>query len=489
MADENLFDQAADDAAANHAPLAVRMRPRTLDEVVGQTHLLGPGTPLRRLVEGDDPMSLILWGPPGTGKTTIAHVVSQATRRRFVQLSALNAGVKDVRAVIEEARRELGFSGRQTVLFIDEVHRFSKTQQDSLLGAVEDRVVTLVAATTENPFFSIVSPLLSRSLLLTLGSLEDGDIRMLVHRALNDERGLDGRLTMEPDAMDHLIRIAGGDARRALTALEAAAGAAQAEGAETIDLPRLETAVDTAAVRYDRDGDQHYDVTSAFIKSVRGSDVDAALHYLARMVEAGEDPRFIARRLVILASEDIGMADPTSIQVAAAAAQIVQLIGMPEGRITLAHATIHLALAPKSNAAVVGIDSALADVRRGLAGAVPPPLRDAHYQGAQRLQHGAGYTYAHDEPSGVATQQYPPDALVGRDYYHPRGHGAETRLGDRVQKLRAIIRGEPLPEPAAETKAEPTDKAEPDAEPDATEPGEAAGSEPDAGSGRAVDTP
>jgi putative ATPase len=436
----SLFDDAADQQTAEYAPLAVRMRPSTLDEVVGQRHLLGPGTPLRRLVEGDAPMSLILWGPPGTGKTTIAHVVSQATKRKFVQLSALNAGVKDVRAVIEEARRALGFSGRQTVLFIDEVHRFSKTQQDSLLGAVEDRLVTLVAATTENPFFSIVSPLLSRSLLLTLEPLSDEDIRLLVDRALAEERGLGGALRLDDDAAEHLLRIAGGDARKALTALEAAAGSAQAKGAESIDLPTLEAAVDKAAVRYDRDGDQHYDVISAFIKSIRGSDVDAALHYLARMIEAGEDPRFIARRLVISASEDIGMADPTSIQVAAAAAQIVALIGMPEGRITLSHAVIHLALAPKSNAAVIAIDAAMGDIRRGLAGPVPPPMRDAHYPGAARLEHGDGYVYSHDAPGAVASQQYAPDALLGRNYYQPTTYGAERTLGERVQRLREIIR-------------------------------------------------
>lgn len=442
MAGDTLFDAAAAEAAAAGAPLAVRMRPRTLDEIVGQQHLLGPGTPLRRLVEGDQPMSLILWGPPGTGKTTIAHVVSHATRRRFVQLSALNAGVKDVRAVIEDARRDLGFSGRQTVLFIDEVHRFSKTQQDSLLGAVEDRVVTLVAATTENPFFSVVSPLLSRSLLITLEPLSDGDVRTLVRRALDDERGLGGQFTLTEDALDHLVRLAGGDARQALTALEAAAGSAQATGRSDIDLATLEAAVDKAAVRYDRQGDQHYDVISAFIKSVRGSDVDASLHYLARMIEAGEDPRFIVRRLVILASEDIGMADPTALQTAVAAMHAVQMIGMPEGQLTLAHATVHLAQAPKSNAVTGALAAALTDVRTGRAGPVPAHLRDSHYRGAGRVGHGEGYVYSHDVPGGVAAQQYAPDALVGRDYYVPTTYGGEREVAERVRRLRAILRSQ-----------------------------------------------
>ncbi|WAX56891.1 replication-associated recombination protein A [Jatrophihabitans cynanchi] len=423
------------------APLAARMRPRSLDEVVGQDHLLAPGSPLRRLVEGDAPMSLILFGPPGTGKTTLAQIVSGVTQRRFVQLSALNAGVKDVRAVIEQARTDLGRSGRQTVLFIDEIHRFSKTQQDSLLHAVEARHVTLVAATTENPFFSIVSPLLSRSLLLSLQPLDEDAIGLLVDRALSDERGLAGAVSLDEDARAHLLRIAGGDARRALTALEAAAGTAAAEQRDRIGLAMLEQAVDTAAVRYDRDGDQHYDVISAFIKSIRGSDADAALHYLARMIEAGEDPRFIARRLVVHASEDVGLADPTALLAATAAAQAVQLIGMPEARINLAQATIHLALAPKSNAVVAAIDAALADVRAGLAGTVPPALRDAHYAGAQQLGHGKRYRYPHDAAEGVLTQQYPPDELVGRDYYQPADRGAERYLAERLPRLRGVVRG------------------------------------------------
>jgi putative ATPase len=423
-----------------NAPLAVRMRPRTLDEVVGQQHLLGPGSPLRRLVEGDAPMSLILFGPPGTGKTTLAAIVSTATNRRFVQLSALSAGVKDVRAVIETARRTLEHGGRPTVLFIDEIHRFSKTQQDSLLAAVEARTVTLVAATTENPYFSMVSPLLSRSLLLTLQPLTAADLSELVDRALTSERGLAETMALTHDARQHLLRMAGGDARRALTALEAGAGSARAAGGDTVTLEILEQAVDTAAVSYDRDGDQHYDVISAFIKSIRGSDVDAALHYLARMIVAGEDPRFIARRLVVHASEDIGMADPTALLAATAAADAVSLIGMPEARINLAQATIHLSLAPKSNAVITAIDSAISDVRAGLAGSVPPALRDGHYPGAKKLGHAERYIYPHSLAEGVAAQQYPPEELVDRNYYEPTQRGVERQIAERLAKLRAVIR-------------------------------------------------
>jgi putative ATPase len=427
------------------APLAARMRPRSLDDVIGQDRLLAPGSPLRRLVEGDAPMSLILYGPPGTGKTTLALIVSSATNRRFVQMSALNAGVKDVRAVIEQARAELDHLGRQTVLFIDEIHRFSKTQQDSLLGAVEARHITLVAATTENPYFSIVAPLLSRSLLLTLEPLTDDAVGELVDRALRDERGLHAAVSLDVDARAHLVRLSGGDARRALTALEAAAGTTLAEGRTAVDLATLEQAVDTAAVRYDRDGDQHYDVTSAFIKSIRGSDVDAALHYLARMIEAGEDARFIARRLVVHASEDIGLADPSALLAATAAAQAVQLVGLPEARINLAQATMHLALAPKSNAVVAAIDAALEDVRAGRAGPVPPALRDGSYSGAARLGNAQGYRYPHGAAEGILAQQYPPDELVGRDYYTPTTRGAERAVAERLPRLRAAIRGKDAP--------------------------------------------
>ncbi|WP_308632295.1 replication-associated recombination protein A [Nocardioides lianchengensis] len=430
-------------AANTHAsaPLAVRMRPRTLDELVGQEQLRAPGAPLRQLIENDQSMSLLLWGPPGTGKTTIASIVSQQTDRRFVEVSAVSAGVKEVRAAIDSARAQLVATGNETVLFVDEVHRFSKAQQDALLPGVENRWVTLVAATTENPFFSVISPLLSRSLLLRLESLTDDDVRAVVAQALADERGLGGRFTLDDDALDHLVRLAGGDARRSLTYLEAATGAATSKGSTTVDLATAETAVDQAAVRYDRQGDQHYDVTSAFIKSVRGSDADAALHYLARMMEAGEDPRFIARRLMILASEDIGLADPTAITTAVAAAQVVQMIGMPEASLTLAHATIALAVAPKSNAVTTAIGAAVADVKAGKIGPVPSHLRDAHYGGAKKLGHGKGYQYSHDAPYGIAEQQYAPDVVKDAAYYQPTALGAEAAVKERWERVRRLIRG------------------------------------------------
>lgn len=446
---DSLFDVPGDTAAPSAgldavirrdagAPLAVRMRPRTLDEVIGQQHLLGPGSPLRRLVEGSGAASVLLYGPPGTGKTTLASLLSQATGRRFEALSALSAGVKEVRAVIDVARRRLT-AGEQTVLFIDEVHRFSKTQQDALLAAVENRIVLLVGATTENPSFAVVSPLLSRSLVLQLQSLTPDDIRAVLARAIADPRGLAGEYEVSDAALDHIVRIAGGDARRALTALEASAESSL-DGVVDVDL--VEASVDEAAVRYDRAGDQHYDVISAFIKSIRGSDVDAAVHYLARMLAAGEDPRFIARRLMIHASEDVGMADPTALQVATSAAQVVQLVGLPEARLALAQATIHLATAPKSGAVTAALGAAMADVAAGKSGAVPPHLRDGHYAGAAKLGNAQGYRFPHDAREGVLAQQYPPDELVGTDYYHPTDHGNERAIGPRVDKLRRIVRGE-----------------------------------------------
>ncbi len=440
-----LSDRSVDAAA----PLAVRMRPRELAELVGQGDLVAPGSPLRRLIDGSGASSIILWGPPGTGKTTIASLVSGAAGRRFVELSAVTAGVKDVRAAIDTAR----MSGVPTVLFIDEVHRFTRTQQDALLPGVENGWVTLVAATTENPSFSVVSPLLSRSLLLTLSPLTDDQVGELLDRAVVDPRGLAGRVRLSAGARTDLIRYSGGDARRALTYLEAAAEGVAEAGPDDADqvageppeisAEHVGVAVQRALVRYDRTGDQHYDVISAFIKSVRGSDVDAALHYLARMIEAGEDPRFIARRLVILASEDIGLADPSALGVATAAMTSSAQIGLPEARLPLAQATIHLALAPKSNAVIRAIEAAQADVRAGRVGTVPAHLRDGHYPNAAAVG-VVGYRYPHDDPTGVLPQQYAPDVVVGRRYYEPGGHGAEARLGEVLARVRdALGRGTP----------------------------------------------
>jgi putative ATPase len=430
------------------SPLAVRMRPRTLDELEGQKHLLGPGSPLLTLANDatgeQGATSVILWGPPGTGKTTIAKAIAQSSGRKFVELSAVTAGVKDVREVMQQALSSRDLYGVSTVLFLDEIHRFSKAQQDALLPGVENGWVILVAATTENPSFSVISPLLSRSLLLTLETLTDDELGAVIDRAVVDPRGLDGRVELEPDARAAIIRLASGDARRALTALEAGAAAAAASGAEgapVITAEIVAAAVDRALLRYDRQGDEHYDVISAFIKSVRGSDVDASVHYLARMIEAGEDPRFIARRIIVLAAEDVGMADPQALLIATAAADAVQYIGMPEGRIPLAEAVVYLAMAPKSNASYLAIDQAIADVRAGRIGRVPVHLRDAHYPGAKKLGHGKGYRYPHDAELGVLEQQYAPDELTDAVYYEPTDHGNEREVSARLEKLRRIIRG------------------------------------------------
>ena len=441
--------------SVSRAPLAVRMRPRTIDEVLGQDHLLTPGAPLRVLA-GENagpagPSSVILYGPPGTGKTTLAHVIARAPGRKFVELSAITAGVKDVRAVMDQALLDRDMYGTTTVLFLDEIHRFTKAQQDALLPGVENRWVILVAATTENPSFSIISPLLSRSLLLRVHSLEQSDIEHLIDRALADPRGFGGAAVIDEDARAHLAAVSGGDARRSLTSLEAAAAIAFSEAEQAgekdpepaepvrITLAHATEAVDRAAIRYDRSGDQHYDVVSAFIKSMRGSDADAAVHYLARMLEGGEDPRFVARRIMILASEDIGLADPQALQVATAAAQSVALVGMPEARIILSQAVIYCALAPKSNAAYNAINRAIADVRAGAAGQVPVHLRDGHYAGAKQFGHGVGYVYAHDEPGHVAAQQYLPDTLRGTVYYEPTQHGFERTLTERRERIRRIL--------------------------------------------------
>lgn len=465
--------------SASRAPLAVRMRPRTIDEVLGQEHLLTPGAPLRVLA-GENagpagPSSVILYGPPGTGKTTLAHVIARAPGRKFVELSAITAGVKDVRAVMDQALLDRDMYGTTTVLFLDEIHRFTKAQQDALLPGVENRWVILVAATTENPSFSIISPLLSRSLLLRVHSLEQSDIERLIDRALADPRGFDGAAVIDEEARAHLAAVSGGDARRSLTSLEAAAAIAfseaeqasaesarSAEGSEDpegekdpeptapvrITLAHATEAVDRAAIRYDRSGDQHYDVVSAFIKSMRGSDADAAVHYLARMLEGGEDPRFVARRIMILASEDIGLADPQALQVATAAAQSVALVGMPEARIILSQAVIYCALAPKSNAAYNAINRAIADVRAGASGQVPVHLRDGHYAGAKQFGHGVGYVYAHDEPGHVAAQQYLPDTLRGTVYYEPTQHGFERTLTERRERIRRILDAAPVQDTA-----------------------------------------
>ncbi|OAN41046.1 recombinase RarA [Microbacterium sp. H83] len=425
------------------------MRPVSLDEVAGQKHLLRAGSPIVALADpaaaSPGAVSIILWGPPGTGKTTLAQAIARSSGRRFVELSAITAGVKDVREVMQEAITQRDLYGQTTILFLDEIHRFTKAQQDALLPGVENGWVILIAATTENPSFSVISPLLSRSLLLTLQPLTDEDIAVLVDRAVQDARGLNGAVTLADDARSALIRLASGDARRALTGLEAAAAVALSNAGEgatpeaTAD--DVAQAVDKALLRYDRQGDEHYDVISAFIKSIRGSDPDAALHYLARMIEAGEDPRFIARRLVISASEDVGLADPQALSIAVAAADAVAFIGMPEGRIPLAEATVYLATTAKSNAAYTGIDAAIADIRAGGFGRVPLHLRDAHYPGAKRLGHGRGYAYPHDSEFGILPQQYLPDELQGRRYYAPKNLGAERDISARLERIRRILDG------------------------------------------------
>ena len=436
---------------SGQTPLAVRMRPVSLAEVAGQKHLLRAGSPIVALADpaatSPAAVSIILWGPPGTGKTTLAQAIARSSGRRFVELSAITAGVKDVREVMQEAITQRDLYGQTTILFLDEIHRFTKAQQDALLPGVENGWVILIAATTENPSFSVISPLLSRSLLLTLQPLTDDDIGVLVDRAVADARGLNGGVSLSDEARSALVRLASGDARRALTGLEAAAAVAlshgasdgDADGVPAVTADDVAQAVDKALLRYDRQGDEHYDVISAFIKSIRGSDPDAALHYLARMIEAGEDPRFIARRIVISASEDVGLADPQALVIAVAAADAVAFIGMPEGRIPLAEATVYLATTAKSNAAYVGIDAAIADIRSGGFGRVPLHLRDAHYPGAKRLGHGKGYVYPHDSEYGILPQQYLPDELDGRRYYEPKNLGAERDISARLERIRKIL--------------------------------------------------
>ena len=423
----DLFSAAAEQRLKSQSPLAARLRPRSLDDVVGQEHLVGPGRPLRRLVEQDRLTSAIFWGPPGTGKTTLALAVSGTTKRVFEQLSAVNAGVKDVREVIERARQRLGEHGRGTILFLDEIHRFSKAQQDALLPAVEDGTLTLIGATTENPYFEVNPPLRSRSTLFRLEPLDEAAIQTLIQRGLAAEGA-----TASAAAIDHLASLASGDGRQVLTALEVAC--ALCHPGRVAELEHVESALGTSALRYGRD--DHYDVVSAFIKSMRGSDPQASVYYLARMLEAGEDARFIVRRMVIFASEDIGLADPTALLVAVAAAHALEHVGLPEAQLNLSQAAIHLATAPKSNRAALAIWNARSDVQSGAIGEVPAHLRDAHYQGAQSLGHGTGYEYPHDHPDGWVAQQYLPDAQVDKRYYEPSEFGREREVRERMERRR-----------------------------------------------------
>jgi putative ATPase len=435
----DLFAAAASERIAARAPLADRLRPVRLDDIVGQDDLLAPGKPLRVLIEADRLSSVILWGPPGTGKTTLARVIARSTSKEFEALSAVSATVKDVREVQAKATQRLGERGQGTILFLDEVHRFTKSQQDALLPSVEDGLLVLIGATTENPYFEVNPPLLSRSTLFRLQPLSADAVRTLIVRAL-DAEGADG----DDDAVEHLVERAGGDGRHVLTSLEVAVALATERAAATghAGRPRMaladaEAALGTKAMRYGRD--DHYDVISAFIKSIRGSDPDAGLYWLAVMLEAGEDARFIARRLVILASEDVGMADPMSLLVANAAAHAVEYVGLPEAQLNLAQAVVHLATAPKSNRSALGIWHARGDVAAGGASEVPAHLRDAHYRAAASLGHGDGYDYPHDHADGWVPQQYLPDEVADRRYYEPSAHGHESEITERMRRFHTPI--------------------------------------------------
>jgi len=425
-----LFASAAQERLARRAPLADRLRPTRLDDVVGQEHLLGPDRPLRRLIEGDRLSSVILWGPPGTGKTTVARLIARVTAAEFTELSAVSASVKDVRELVARAQARLGESDVGTILFLDEVHRFNKAQQDALLPSVESGLLVLIGATTENPFFEVNAPLMSRSTLFRLEPLGSEAVRSLLERGLVAEE-----VAADDDALDLLVDRSAGDGRHALTSLEVAAALAVGRGGDRVSMVDAEAALGTKALRYGRD--EHFDVISAFIKSIRGSDVDAGLYWLARMLDAGEDARFIARRLVILASEDVGMADPTSLVVADAAARAVEFVGLPEAGLNLAQAVVHLATAPKSNRVTVALGRAGVDARASGVGEVPMHLRDAHYRGAAQLGHGDGYRYPHDDPAGWVDQRYRPDEVEGNVYYDPSSHGAESEVAERMADRRA----------------------------------------------------
>jgi len=438
----DLFDHHREELTQAQAPLATRMRPRTLDELYGQDEILGPGKLLRRAIEADKLSSLIFYGPPGTGKTTIARIIAATTKAYFEQLNAVAAGVADIRRVVQEAKERLGRYERRTVVFIDEIHRFNKSQQDALLPYVEDGTIILIGATTESPTYELNPALISRSRLFRLEPLGNEHIRAILQQALSDkERGLgDLRLTVADDAFEHLVDVANGDARSALNALELAAltTAPDPDGIIHITLPVAEESIQRRVLQYDKSGDNHYDAISAFIKSLRGSEPDAALYWLARMLNAGEDPRFIARRLFVHAAEDVGLADPQALLVAAAAAQSVEYIGLPEARIPLAEAVIYIATAPKSNAVVVAIDKAYRDATEKKAGRVPPHLQDASYPDAKRLGHGIGYKYPHDFPGAYVKQQYLPDGMEDVIYYQPTEHGQEKQVKERLDKLREV---------------------------------------------------
>ncbi len=439
---DRLFDSPSDrgdgrtPVPAAEAPLAVRMRPRSFAELVGQEHLLGPGSTLRTAIETGEPHSMILYGPPGSGKTTLARIVALAARGAFEEESAVNAGRPEVRAMIERAGERRRATGQPTIFFLDEIHRFNKAQQDALLPAVEEGLVTLIGATTENPYFEVNSALLSRSQIYELRALEPAQVRELLDRALADpERGIAAPPPVGDEALELLAVRSGGDGRTALSALERAIEAARAGGG-AVDLGIAEDALQRKAVSFDKGGDQHYDYASALIKSMRGSDPDAALYYLAAMLEGGEDPRFIARRMVILASEDVGNADPQALVVATAAGAAVDRVGLPECALNLAQAAVYLAMAPKSNRSYRGLRDAGAHIREHGAELPPDYLRDAHYPGAKALGRGAGYEYAHDEPGGVSEQPLLPEAVQGQRFYEPTDRGFEAELGERLRRAR-----------------------------------------------------